>query len=129
MELSYYLLDRYPAGVAILKYAYLAACIWLEEIPRSGQAVAFREALVAARDGQVTDADLRTAIGGLVQEVAVIENVSGLEGSVILVEPTEVEPRWTFVLGGRLVVPWPFADLQPSDRNDTAPGGVGIPSR
>lgn len=129
MELRYHLLDRYPAGVAILKYAYLAACIWLEEIPQSGQAVAFREALVAARDGQVTDADLRASIGSLVHEVAVVENVSGQNGSVILVEPTEVEPRWTFILGSRLAVPWPFADLQPSERNGAAPRVVGIPSR
>lgn len=113
MDLSYRLLDRYPAGVAILKYAYLAACVWLGEIPMSDQAVACRETLVGARDGAVADADLRAAIGSLVHSLALVENGSRQVGSVALLQPTEAHPAWTLLLGGRLAVPWPFADEDP----------------
>jgi hypothetical protein len=118
MDLSYRLLDRYSAGVAILKYSYLAACIWLREIPMSGHALAFREALVDAREGAVTDADLRAAIGRLVQTLVLVENASHQIGSVALLEPTETLPHWMLLLGGRLAVPWPFNDWDPSDRSD-----------
>ena len=33
LDVRYRLIDPFPSGVAILKYAYLAACLWLEEIP------------------------------------------------------------------------------------------------
>lgn len=114
-DLRYRLLDPYPAGIAVLKYAYLAACVWLAEIPMTDEAKSFREALLFARDGVETSDESRRAIGHRIQDLVLVDNASGVVGSIALVEPATEQARWTFVLGGRLSVPWPFTDRHPTD--------------
>lgn len=118
LDVRYSLLDPFPSGVAILKYAYLAACIWLREIPISDEAESFRSVLVAVRDGEELPKDIRQAIGGLVRNMVLVDNLSHDLGSIALVEPTEVHSGWDLVFGQRLGCPWPFSDVQPTDRRD-----------
>lgn len=117
-NVRYRLLDPFPAGVAILKYAYLAACVWLQGIPLSAEAKSFREALVAVRDGNELAEGVRAAIGQLVQSLVLVDRSSYDIGSIALVELTGPEPPWALVLGGRLAVPWPFTEVLPTHRRD-----------
>lgn len=115
-EARYTLFDQFPLGIALLKYAYLAACVWLRAIPQSGEAHSFRELLVMMRDGNEPDPSTRGVVGALVQNLVLVENASMLE-SLILVEPTEDQPVWTFVMAGRIAMRWPFDETLPSGRS------------
>jgi len=117
-NVRYRLLDPFPAGVAILKYAYLAACIWLQEIPHSEEAKSFREALIAVRDGNELAEGVRAAIGQRVQSLVLVDCANHDVGSIALVEPTGAEQAWAFVLGGRLAVPWLFTEVLPTHRRN-----------
>lgn len=114
LDIRYHLIDPFPSGVAILKYAYLAACLWLGEIPINSEAESFREVLVAVRDGVELSEDVHRAVGRLVKSLVLVENPSHDVGSVALIESTGTGPTWSFVLGGRLVVPWPFSEVLPT---------------
>lgn len=45
-----------------------------------------------------------------------VDNPSHDLGSIVLVEPTPAHAGWALVLGQRLRCPWPFTDVQPTDR-------------
>lgn len=114
LDVRYRLIDPFPSGVAILKYAYLAACLWLEEIPFNSEAESFREVLVSVRDGAELSDDVHRAVGRLVQSLVLVESPSHDVGSVALIKSMGTGPAWSFVLGGRLVVPWPFSEVLPT---------------
>ena len=118
LSVRYRLLDPVPSGIAILKYAYLAACVWLREIPYSQEAKSIRAVLMAVRDGQELSEDVRKDVVGLVNSMVLVENPSYDLGPIVLVEPTSTDAGWAFVLGQRLRCPWPFTGLQPTDRRD-----------
>nr|WP_255529511.1 HNH endonuclease [Leucobacter edaphi] len=118
LAVRYRLFDPFPSGIAILKYAYLAACIWLREIPITEEAESIRLVLMAIRDGEELPEDVCEAISGLIHILVLVENPSHDLGSIVLVEPTTVHSGWGFVLGQRLRCPWPFSDVQPTDRRD-----------
>ncbi len=114
-EVRYTLFDQFPIGIAILKYAYLAACVWFRAIPKLEDADSYRKLLMAARDGKDQDPTVHNTVGALVQSLALVENPT-TSGSVILTAPTAGRPTWTFVMAGRLAVPWPFNDLLPTEQ-------------
>lgn len=114
-EARYTLFNTFPLGIAVLKYAYLAACVWLRAIPQSGEASAFREILVTVRDGNEPDPSTREAVGALVKNLELVENASMSE-SLVLTEPTADQAAWTFVMGGRIAIRWPFDETLPNGR-------------
>lgn len=98
--------------------AYLAAYIWLREIPLSEEVEFIRAVLVAVSDGKEHSEEVREAIAGLVRLMLLVDNPSHDLGSIVLVEPTPAHAGWAFVFGQRLRCPWPFTDVQPTDRRD-----------
>jgi len=112
---AYTLRDEFLAEVALLKYSYLAACLWLQVCPCSRSADAVRAVLIAARDGDLAAA---RALWDHVERVwpfVRIENADHI-GPIALMEPTASNPDWMFVLGGVLAVRWPFTDIHPNDK-------------
>jgi hypothetical protein len=114
VSMSYGLLDPFLAEVALAKYAYLAACLRLGEIPKSDAADAVRAFLTSARDGRIDDAkDLLPQVGRF-WPFARVEN-GNLTAPILLIEPTSTQPGWLFVLAGAIAVRWPFPDIHPAD--------------
>lgn len=117
LEVTYRLLDPIKFGIAVLKYAYLAATIWLRDIPISKQADLQRDTLIAARQDIPLSSDQIELVSRFTRNLTLVERPSHDSGSLAIVEPSVGCPDWTFILGGRLAIPWPFDDLSPEDRN------------
>lgn len=116
---SYALLNPLLAELALLKYAYLAACLWLRRIPDSPSAESVRSVLVAARDdGADVAADLMSNVVRVWPFVRV-ENAD-VVGPLFLVEPTVTQPEWMFVMATRIAVRWPLSDVHPAKEGPTA---------
>lgn len=113
--MGYTLRDPFLAEVALLKYSYLAACLWLRVCPRSRSADAVRAVLVAARDGDASKAKALMDPVVRVWPFVRIENGDPI-GPIALIEPTASHPSWMFVLGGTIAVRWPFTDIHPYDK-------------
>lgn len=92
-SMSYGLLDPFPAEVALAKYAYLAACLRLREIPNSDAADAVRAFLTSARDGRLAEAkDLLPQVGRF-WPFARVENAN-IKAPILLIEPTSMQTEW-----------------------------------
>ena len=115
---SYSLLDPLLVEVALLKYAYLSACLWLQCIPTSPSADAVRAVLLAAREGRTQEVRDRLRSFVRVWPFIRIENAD-MVAPLVLVEPTSTQPEWMFVLAGSLAIRWPFSDVHPSDGDPT----------
>ena len=116
---SYSLRDPFLAEVALLKYSYLSACMWLQVCPRSRSADAVRAVLVAARDEGVSRARALMAHVERVWPFVRVEHGDPI-GPIALIEPTASHPSWMFVLGGIIAVQWPFTDVHPNDKGRVA---------
>lgn len=117
--MSYRLRDRFLAEAALLKYSYLAACLWLEVCPRSRSADAVRAVLIAVRDEEPAKAMALMDHVERVWPFVRIENGDTI-APMALLEPTASHPNWMFVLGGALAVRWPFTDIHPNDKGRVA---------
>lgn len=102
-------------GVALLKHAYLAACLCLRSIPDTAEARAIRADLMAARD---TPTRTRPPASMAANRLKVYRSEVGRQGpSLALVARggcDEGEPPELLIsLAGVLFVSWPFVDLPP----------------
>lgn len=122
-NLRYRLLDPFLVEIALLKYSYLAACMWLEAVPATKSADAVRRTLLAVRDGQAVDVREVPADVPRVWPFHRIENATFADG-IFLLEPIANAPQWMFVMAGTLAVRWPFADISPTG---DAPISVEMP--
>jgi len=114
VAMSYGLLDPLLAEIALAKYAYLAACLHLREIPQSVAADAMRALLTAARDGRTDDAKCLLPQVGRFWPFVRVEN-NNLTAPILLIEPTATQAEWLFVLAGAIAVRWPIPDIDPAD--------------
>ncbi len=117
--IDYPLRDPFLAEVALIKYSYLAACLWLQVCPRSRSADAVRAVLIAARNQGAAKA---AALMDHVERVWPFVRIENNEpiAPIALLEPTATHPNWMFVLGGALAVQWPFTDIHPNDKGRVA---------
>lgn len=120
--MSYTLRDPFLAEVALLKYSYLAACLWLGACPRSQSADAVRAVLVAARQEDASEAKVLMDRVERVWPFVRIENGDPID-PIALMEPTARHPKWMFVLGGSIAVRWPFSDIHPNDKGHVPAAG------
>jgi hypothetical protein len=99
-----------------LKHAYLAACLHQQAVPESDGVDRVRAVLLAARD---RDPDaLLDALVKLGFEAAFGWIEAARIPPVLLLETEEDDPHWVFLFGGRFVLQWPFADVQPRAAGD-----------
>jgi len=117
VDVHYRPVDILAAGVAILKYAYLASCVWFRSIPAGREADSIRAALVAARNGVRLPDGANERIRRLVLSVVLVENPTRDVGAIALAMPTGPGQPWTFILGQRLIVIWPFTDVLPVENH------------
>jgi hypothetical protein len=99
-------------ALALLKHAYLAACLYLKSVPDTEDARAIRSELVAARD---TPAKIRPAESQVAKRLTVYRSHVGKQGAplalVARVGDGNAEPEVLISLAGVLFVSWPFSDL------------------
>jgi len=107
--IEFYEAEETRYRVALLKHAYLAACLYLGAIPECRAAVAVRAELIAVRDAQDRN-DLPAS--PIAQSLRIGRSYRPHDGVLFLAWMTredEEEPALAVVLGG-LVVSWPIAD-------------------
>lgn len=114
-------LDMPLVVAAGLKHAYLAACLHQQSVPASDGVDRVRAVLLAARDhdkqaltAALTTLGFEAAFGWIEAEGA---------PPVLLLETEDVDMHWVFLFGGRFVLQWPFADVQPRAAGDAPPTG------
>lgn len=101
--------------MALLKHAYLAACLYLHRVPDSPDARAIRADLLAARN---TSRRVQPPERPLAERLSVYRSHAGTQGPALaLVTPQHANggsPREILIsLAGVLFVSWPFTDLPP----------------
>jgi hypothetical protein len=101
--------------LALLKHAYLAACLYLRSIPDTAEARAIRADLIAARD---TPTKTRPPASTAADRLKVYRSEVGRQGPQLALvarhDCDEGEPPELLIsLAGVLFVSWPFADLPP----------------
>ncbi len=119
-------LDMNLVRAAALKQAYLAACLFLREVPTTAGAQRARKVLLAARDRDAST--LGEALTEFAVEAPGWIEVEGA-AAVLLVEPSDAVSGWLFAFAGRFTVPWPFADLRltlEGDAPEPSAGSAGI---
>lgn len=107
--------DPRRAGLALLKHAYLAACLQLKSVPDTPEVHAIRADLLAARD---TPRKAQPPESTAANQLKVYRSDVGKQGPplalVAMHDPNgEVEPETLISLAGVLFVSWPFRDLNP----------------
>jgi hypothetical protein len=106
--------DPRRCALALLKHAYLAACLYLKIVPDTEDARAIRAALVAARD---TAAKTRPAESDVAKRLKVYRSHVGKQGAplalVARIDDGDDDPEMLISLAGVLFVSWPFSDLPP----------------
>lgn len=101
--------------LALLKHAYLAACLHRKDVPDTALARTIRADLVAARDA-ITDEQLPESESA--ERIKVYRSHIGRQGpplALVAKEDTDgaSEPEVLISLAGVLFVTWPFPDLSP----------------
>ncbi|RNL62862.1 HNH endonuclease [Nocardioides marmoriginsengisoli] len=100
-------------GIALLKHAYLAACLFLRSVPDHPEARVMRADLIAARDAPKGQAPASDAAAAL----KVYRSHVGRQGPPLALVAQQAEdgaaPTFLISLAGVLFVSWPFADLPP----------------
>lgn len=114
-RLHYRLPDPRRWGLALLKHAYLAACLHLRMVPDTREARAIRADLIAARD---TSANMRPPPSAAAERLKVYRSMVGRQGPPLALvardDWSEGEPPDVLIsLAGVLFVSWPFAELPP----------------
>ncbi|MFC7624332.1 hypothetical protein [Microlunatus sp. GCM10028923] len=100
--------------LALLKHAYLAACLYRGDVPESADAQAIRGDLIAARD---TPSRASLPESEAASRLKVYRSGVGRQGSplslVARVHPQDAsaDPEVLISLAGVLFVSWPFTDL------------------
>jgi len=101
-------------SLALLKHAYLAACLHLGNVPDTEEARAIREALIAARDAPKGQAPPESEAA---KRLTVYRSGVGRQGPPLALvgqhQPDGSEPQFLISLAGVLFVTWPFADSPP----------------
>lgn len=102
--------------LALLKHAYLAACLHRKDVPDTELARAIRADLVTARDA-ITDAQLPESKPA--RRINVYRSHLGRQGPPLALvakqDPSgEIEPEVLISLAGVIFVTWPFPDLPPA---------------
>lgn len=125
-DLHYRQPDPRRFRIALLKHAYLAACLYLGYVPDIDDAVAVREALIGVRDAPKRMVPPEEP---LAQRLAVYRSgqpASGPPLAIVRTQPADIAngvPEYLISLAGSLFVSWPFSEV-PARR---APGlGVGL---
>jgi hypothetical protein len=127
-------LDMEQVTAAVLKHAYLAACLHQLTVPESPGVDRVREVLLAARAKDKVA--LNAALLALHAEDAVPGYgwVVAAEGPPIFLFEGDLRgegtgKRWMFMLGGRFGVEWPFPDVQPRAEAVAGPPSVAEPTQ
>jgi hypothetical protein len=111
-QLHYRAPDPQRFRIALLKHAYLAACLYLGYVPDIDEAVAIREVLVAMRDAPRRG---RPPAEPLAERLAVYRSgrpAAGPHLAIMKTQPAEVAggvPPYLISLAGSLFVSWPFS--------------------
>jgi hypothetical protein len=109
--------DEDPAArqLAVLKHAYLAACVYLRTIPRRGSAERIRAELIAARD---TPSGVALRVGPEARRIQFYKTFAAPSGPPLALHEEQADDgesrRFLISLAGTLVVSWPFDDLFPA---------------
>lgn len=111
--------------LALLKFAYLAACLYLHRVPASADAHAIRADLLAARD---TPMRSRPPESKAANRLKIYRSPVGAQGPPLaLVVSHDAEddndPEFLISLAGAVFVSWPFTDPTPGTHS-AAPGTV-----
>lgn len=110
-ELTVKPLDMPLVVAAGLKHAYLAACLHQQAVPESDDVARVRAVLLAARERD------REALLEALVRLGFEAAFGWIEATnippILLLETEEDDPHWVFLFGGRFVLQWPFADVQP----------------
>lgn len=114
-NLSYREPDPRRWRLALLKHAYLAACLHLRCVPDTEDARKIRAALVAARDAPK---NRRPPESEIASRLNVYRSHSGAQGPSLALVAVEAvdnnpEPDVLISLAGVLLVSWPLSDLAP----------------
>ena len=115
-ELTVKPLDMPLVVAAGLKHVYLAACLHQQAVPESDEVDRVRAVLLAARDRD------REALMDSLVKLGFEAAFGWIEAAgippVLLLDTEEADPHWVFLFGGRFVLQWPFADVQPRAAGD-----------
>jgi hypothetical protein len=110
---EFQLSDMRRVRVSALKNAYLAACVQLREIPRTASADRIRSELLAVREcRRRREALPPTPIANEIM-TARVEPDFPTPGLYVCRFDGPYGERTGVLLGGHLLVEWPFSDLQP----------------
>lgn len=99
--------------LALLKHAYLAACLYLGYVPRIPEADEIRRDLMAARDTPKRD---RPRASRLAERLKFYRSGRGRQGpplAIVAVRRQGAEPEPLISLAGTLFVSWPFSTVPP----------------
>jgi len=111
-NVNFRLPDANRRGLALLKHAYLAACLHLHNIPDAEDARAIRADLLAARD-----TPRRATLPSFVDRLLVYRGGIGRQGPPLalarMIPPDGGDPQILISLAGVLFVSWPFEELPP----------------
>jgi hypothetical protein len=115
LNINYRVPDPRRYKMALLKHAYLAACLHLQSVPDTDEAGAIRAALLAVRD---TPRNQRPPEFGAADRIKVFRSHAGTQGPPLALVAREApgnntEPEVLISLAGVLFVSWPFTDLPP----------------
>jgi hypothetical protein len=101
--------DFKRAALAVLKHAYLAACLHLQRIPDTADARAIRHDLV-----EVRDTPRRQTLGPIEERIVFHRGGVGRQGPPLALvrttPPGETESRLLISLAGVLFASWPFEE-------------------
>ena len=115
LNMTYTPPNRHRRGLALLKHAYLAACLHLHSVPDIPEAHAIRADLIAARD---TPKRAKPPESAAASRLRIWRSPIGRQGPPLALvarhDPRgESEPETLISLAGALFVSWPFAQLPP----------------
>ena len=111
-QLHYRAPDPRRFRMALLKHAYLAACLYLGYVPDIDEAVEIREVLVAARDAPRRERPPEHALAERLVVYRSGRSAAGPPLAVMKAQPADIEggvPPYLISLAGSLFVSWPFS--------------------
>lgn len=124
--LRYRFPDTRRIRIALLKHAYLAACLYLGYVPDIDEAVVIREALFAARAAPRSEGPPDVPAADRLAVYLSGRPAAGPPLAIMETQPAEIAqgvPRYLISMAGTVFVSWPFS-VVPERR---APGlGVGL---
>lgn len=111
--MNYRLPDSRRYRLALLKHAYLAACLYLGYVPGIPEADEVRRDLVAARDTAKRD---EPPSSRLADRLEFYRSGCGRQGprlAIVLAQRPGEDPKPLISLAGTLFVSWPFSTVPP----------------